>query len=96
MQDITEVVEARYERLTAGDIPGMLAFYAPKVVQFNLAPPLGGWTEGNDPAPLTAWLTTFGKICRPRMREFDVPTTRAASTYSSRRTTNVSPRTMRA
>jgi ketosteroid isomerase-like protein len=59
VEEIRKVIEARYDRLAAGDVPGMLAFYAPKVVQFNLAPPLASSMDGNDPGPLTQWLTTF-------------------------------------
>jgi ketosteroid isomerase-like protein len=59
VEEIRKVIEGRYDRLSAGDVRGMLAFYAPKVVEFNLAPPLGGPMDGNDPGPLTRWLTGF-------------------------------------
>jgi ketosteroid isomerase-like protein len=59
MQEIQEVIEARYDRLAAGDLDGMLAFYAPKMVQFTLAPPLGEWIDGHNVAPLAAWVATF-------------------------------------
>jgi ketosteroid isomerase-like protein len=72
MQDIQELIEARYDRLAAGDVPGMLAHYAPKVVQFNLAPPLGGWTDGHDPGPLTAWLTTFEAPPRRNVTQLEI------------------------
>lgn len=74
MQDIQEVIEARYDRLAAGDVPGMLSSYAPKVVQFNLAPPLGGWTDGRDPAPLEAWLTTFEAPPRKTATQLEITT----------------------
>jgi ketosteroid isomerase-like protein len=59
MDEIRKVIDGRYDRLAAGDAHGMLAFYAPQVVQFNLAPPLGGSVDGHDPAPLTQWLGGF-------------------------------------
>jgi ketosteroid isomerase-like protein len=59
VQNIQEVIESRYERLAAGDVEGMQACYAPKVVQFTLAPPLGGLTDGHDPEPIDAWVATF-------------------------------------
>jgi ketosteroid isomerase-like protein len=72
VQDIREVIEARYDRLAAGDIAGMLASYAPKVVQFTLAPPLGGWTDGNDPGPLEQWVATFEAPPRCRVTQLEI------------------------
>jgi ketosteroid isomerase-like protein len=72
VQDIQETIEARYDRLAEGDVVGMLASYAPKVVQFNLAPPLGGWTEGNDPGQLQQWLTTFEAPPRRRVTQLEI------------------------
>jgi ketosteroid isomerase-like protein len=72
VEEIREIIEARYDRLAAGDVPGMLAFYAPKVVQFNLAPPLGGWTDGHDPAPLTGWLATFAAPPRRTVTQLEI------------------------
>jgi ketosteroid isomerase-like protein len=74
VKDIQEIIEARYDRLAAGDVKGMLALYAPKVVQFNLAPPLGGWTDGNDPGPLSAWLTTFEAPPRREATQLEITT----------------------
>jgi ketosteroid isomerase-like protein len=59
VNDIREIIEARYDRLAAGDIKGMLALYAPKVVDFSLAPPLGTLLDGHDPAPAEQWVATF-------------------------------------
>jgi ketosteroid isomerase-like protein len=72
VQDIQEIIEARYDRLAAGDVAGMLTSYAPKVVQFNLAPPLGGWTDGNDPVPLEQWMATFEAPPRRRVTQLEV------------------------
>lgn len=71
MKEIQEIIEARYDRLAAGDVAGMLAFYAPKVVQFTLAPPLGGW-EDRDPAPVTAWLAGFEAPPRRQATQLEV------------------------
>jgi ketosteroid isomerase-like protein len=59
MQEIREVLENRHDRLAAGDVKGMLTAYAPEVVQFNLAPPLGSVMDGNNPAPIEQWVATF-------------------------------------
>jgi ketosteroid isomerase-like protein len=72
MQEIREILEARHERLAAGDVKGMLASYAPQVVQFNLAPPLGGVTDGNDPAPLEQWIATFEAPPRRAITQLEI------------------------
>jgi ketosteroid isomerase-like protein len=59
MQEIRDVILARAERLQAGDVPGMQRLNAPEVVEFSLAPPLGGPADGHDPKPTEAWLTGF-------------------------------------
>jgi len=59
VQEIREVIEGRAAALQAGDVKAMLAYYAPKLVWFSLAPPLAQNMDGNDPAPLTAWLAGF-------------------------------------
>jgi ketosteroid isomerase-like protein len=72
MQDIQQIIEGRYDRLAAGDIPGMLESYAPKVVQFTLAPPLGEWTDGRDPGPLSAWAATFEAPPRCQVTQLEI------------------------
>lgn len=72
MQEIRDVIEARYDRLADGDIAGVLSAYAPKVVEFSLAPPLGGWTDGQDPAPLAAWVATFEAPPRRRVTRLEI------------------------
>jgi ketosteroid isomerase-like protein len=72
MQEIQEVIEARYDRLAAGDLDGMLAAYAPKVVRFDLAPPLGAWTDGPDVEPLAAWVATFEAPPRRRVTRLEI------------------------
>ena len=72
MQEIRDVIEARYERLAEGDVAGTLASYAPKVVEFSLAPPLGGQTDGRDPEPLSAWLATFDAPPRRTVTQLEI------------------------
>jgi ketosteroid isomerase-like protein/uncharacterized protein YuzE len=59
MEEIREVLEARWAALAAGDIPGTLAYYAPSVVEFSLAPPLVYVRTDRDPRPLAEWVATF-------------------------------------
>lgn len=72
MEEIRKVIESRYDRLAAGDVPGMLAFYAPEVVQFTLAPPLGEWTQGRNPGPLSAWVATFAAPPRKTATQLEI------------------------
>ncbi len=59
MQEIREVIEGRAERLSAGDVKAHLAYSAPEVIHYSLAPPLGERVDTSDPAPIERWLTTF-------------------------------------
>lgn len=59
MQEIRDVILARAERLQAGDVAGFQRHNAPEVVEYTLAPPLGGPSDGKDPKRLEAWLTGF-------------------------------------
>jgi ketosteroid isomerase-like protein len=59
MQEIQDVIESRQARLAAGDVKGMLESYAPQVVQFTLAPPLGAVTDSSDPSGIEQWVATF-------------------------------------
>jgi ketosteroid isomerase-like protein len=59
MQEIRDLIHDRAARLTAGDVPGMLAHHAPQLVDYNLAPPLVGPADGRDPKPVEAWIETF-------------------------------------
>jgi ketosteroid isomerase-like protein len=72
MQEIQDVIETRYDRLAAGDVEGVVATYAPKVVQFTLAPPLGGWTDGKEPAALASWIATFEAPPRCRATRVEI------------------------
>ena len=59
MEEIREVLEARRAALQAGDVKAMLAYYAPEVVEYTLAPPLQQTTDAHDPEPVERWLGTF-------------------------------------
>ena len=53
------MIEGRAAAMAAGDARAMLAYYAPQVVQYSLAPPLVQRADSSDPGPLTEWLATF-------------------------------------
>jgi ketosteroid isomerase-like protein len=56
---IREVIEGKAAQLKTGDVKAMLAYYAPQVVLFSLAPPLRQPTDAHDPAPVERWLANF-------------------------------------
>ena len=56
---IREVIESRAAVLKTGDVRTMVSYYAPEVVQFNLAPPLQQPLDGRDPEPLERWIAGF-------------------------------------
>ena len=56
---IREVIEGRAATLKTGDVKALLAYYAPQVVAFRLAPPLRQPYDAQDPAPLERWFATF-------------------------------------
>ncbi len=72
MQEIREVIEARYDHLAAGDVKAMLESYAPQVVQYTLAPPLGGAVDGHDVTPTEQWLTGFEAPPRRTVTELEI------------------------
>jgi len=72
MEDIRKVIEARYDRLAAGDADGMVAFYAPNAVLFTLAPPLGERTDHRNPGPLRAWIATFTAPPRKAVTQLEI------------------------
>jgi ketosteroid isomerase-like protein len=59
IREVVEVVEAKAAALKTGDVKAMLAYYAPQVVEFSLAPPLRQPTDAQDPAPVEKWIATF-------------------------------------
>ena len=58
-EQIRDVVLARAERMSAGDVVGMQEHNAPSVVAYTLAPPLVSDPDGHDPKPAEAWLQGF-------------------------------------
>ncbi|MGK5680067.1 YybH family protein [Actinoplanes sp. URMC 104] len=72
MKEIREVVEGRAERLSKGDVRGFLAYSAPEVVTFDLAPPLGSRVDSSDPAPIEAWLATFEAPPRREVTQLEI------------------------
>ncbi|HEV8566689.1 MAG TPA: nuclear transport factor 2 family protein [Actinoplanes sp.] len=59
VSQIREVIQGKAATLKTGDVKAMLAYYAPEVVQFSLAPPLRQLTDAQDPAPVEQWIATF-------------------------------------
>jgi ketosteroid isomerase-like protein len=56
---IREVIEGKAATLKTGDVKALLAYYAPEVVAFSLAPPLRQPTDAQDPAPVERWIANF-------------------------------------
>jgi ketosteroid isomerase-like protein len=59
MQEIKDVIEARYASLAAGDVPGELAHFTADASRFTLAPPLAETGDPHDPLPHEQWLAGF-------------------------------------
>jgi ketosteroid isomerase-like protein len=57
--EIRRVIEDRAATLQTGDVKALLAYYAPQVVEFSLAPPLRQQTDAQDPEPVERWIATF-------------------------------------
>ncbi|MEV4346572.1 nuclear transport factor 2 family protein [Actinoplanes sp. NPDC049596] len=74
MQEIREVIERRAALLQAGDVKAMLAYSAPEVVEFSLAPPLGRRVDTTDPAPVEQWLATFEAPPRREVTQLEITT----------------------
>ena len=72
MNEIRDVILARAERLAAGDVAGFQQHNAPQVVQYSLAPPLGGPADGHDPTFLESWLTGFEAPPRREVTRLDI------------------------
>ena len=56
---IRSMIEKRAATLETGDAKAFLAYNAPEVVQYTLAPPLRQVSDPRDPGPLERWLATF-------------------------------------
>jgi len=73
-EQIRDVIQARVERLAAGDVPGMQQYNAPSVVAYTLAPPLVSDPNGHDPKGLEAWLQGFEAPPRRTVTELEITT----------------------
>jgi len=73
-EQISDVIQARVERLAAGDVPGMQQYNAPSVVAYTLAPPLVSDPNGHDPKGLEAWLQGFEAPPRRTVTELEITT----------------------
>jgi len=71
-EQIRDVILARAERLSAGDVVGMQEHNAPSVVAYTLAPPLVGDSNGHDPKGLEAWLQGFEAPPRRAVTELEI------------------------
>ncbi|SNY63685.1 YybH family protein [Paractinoplanes atraurantiacus] len=74
MQEIREVIERRAALLQSGDVKAMLAYSAPEVVEFSLAPPLSSRVDTTDPAPTEQWLATFEAPPRREVTQLEITT----------------------
>lgn len=74
MQEIREVVEAKAAALATGDVKDLKSYYAPQVLEFTLAPPLGARTDSSDPAPVEQWLAGFERPPRREVTQLEITT----------------------
>ncbi|MEU8816539.1 nuclear transport factor 2 family protein [Actinoplanes sp. NPDC048796] len=72
MQEIREVIERRAALLETGDVKAMLAYSAPEVVEFSLAPPLSTRVDTTDPTPTEQWLATFEAPPRRQVTQLEI------------------------
>jgi PhnB protein len=60
-EQIRALLDDRAAAITARDAPRAVAYYAPEVVSFTLAPPLRyAGNEARDPAGIEGWFRTWG------------------------------------
>jgi ketosteroid isomerase-like protein len=70
--EIRAVIEGRAAALRTGDVKALLAYNAPRVTLFSLAPPLRQADDAKDPAPVEAWLATFEAPPRRTVTELEI------------------------
>lgn len=70
--EIREVIEGRAATLETGDVKALLAYYAPHVVEFSLAPPLRQQTDAQDPEPMERWMATFEAPPKRAVTELEI------------------------
>ena len=71
-EQIRDVILARADRMSAGDVVGMQEHNAPSVVAYTLAPPLVSDPDGRDPKGLEAWLGGFEAPPRRTVTELEI------------------------
>ncbi|WP_433065013.1 YybH family protein [Dactylosporangium sp. CS-033363] len=74
MDEIRDVIERKAALQEQGDAKAILAHYAPRYVEFNLAPPLRQAGDGEDPAALEAWMATFEAPPRHEVTQLEITT----------------------
>lgn len=74
MDEIRQVIEGKAALLERGDAEAVMAHYAPAYVEYTLAPPLRQPGNGQDPAPLAAWLSTFEAPPRRQVTQLEITT----------------------
>lgn len=70
---IRQLIEDKSAALRACDAKGMVAAYAPEIVQFNLAPPLRHvGAEVQDPSGVQQWLSGFQGEIGAEVRDLEI------------------------
>jgi ketosteroid isomerase-like protein len=70
--EIRRVIEGRAATLQTGDVKALLAYDAPRVVKFSLAPPLRQQTDAQDPEPVERWMATFEAPPRREVTDLEI------------------------
>ena len=74
MDEIRQAIEGKAALLQKGDAEAVLSYYAPRFVEFSLAPPLRQAGDGRDPAALGAWMATFEAPPRREVTQLEITT----------------------
>jgi ketosteroid isomerase-like protein len=74
MDEIRDIIEGKAALLQKGDAQAIMAYYAPRFVEYSLAPPLRQPGDGRDPAPLEAWIATFEAPPRREVTQLEITT----------------------
>lgn len=74
MNEIKDVIERKAALLETGDAAAILSHYAPRFVEYDLAPPLRQPGDGRDPARLAAWIATFASPPRREVTQLEITT----------------------
>ncbi len=74
MDEIRDVIETKAALLQKGDADAVLSYYAPRFVEYSLAPPLRQPGDGRDSAALAAWMATFEAPPRREVTRLEITT----------------------